>query len=146
VKRRRNLLRTYMHFIWTTHDRLPLVTEEIERQVYRYIVAVCEDMKCNVLAIGGMPDHVHLFILLPTTVTLAEIMKNTKAGSSRFVSEDLKSGEWFAWHKNYGAYAVIPSHKKRVIAYVLNQKQHHADGTLIASLEEDGEEYESEDE
>ena len=146
MKRRRNLLRTYMHFIWTTQDRLPLVTEDIERQLYRYIVTVCEDMKCDVLAIGGMSDHVHLFLLLSSTVTLAEIMKNVKAGSSRLISDELKPEEWFAWRKNYGAFSISASHKKRVIAYILNQKQHHAEGTLIASLEQDGEEYESEDE
>ena len=145
MKHRRNLLRSYMHFIWTTHDRLPLLTEDIERQVYRYIATVCKDMKCEVLAIGGMPDHVHLLVLMPTTVTFADLMKNVKAGSSRLVSAELKPGEWFEWRKNYAVFAVSSSHKNRVLAYILNQKQHHADATLIPSLEEDSEEYDTDD-
>ena len=145
MKRRRNLLRSYMHFIWTTHDRLPLVTEDIERQVYRYISTVCKDMKCDVLAIGGMPDHVHLLVLMPTTATFADLMKNVKGGSSRLVGAALKPGEWFDWRKNYAAFAVSPQYKDTVLAYILNQKQHHADGTLLPLLEEDSEEYEVDD-
>ena len=134
-----------MHFVWATHDRLPLLTEDIERQVYRYIITVCEDMNCNVLAVGGMADHVHLFVLLPTTVTFADLMKNVKAGSSRLISKELKPETWFRWRKNYGVFAVSASHKERVINYILNQKQHHTDSSLMASLEQDSEEYEAEE-
>ena len=126
----RNWERAYLHFVWGTWDRLPLVTEDIERGVHRYISQVCNDDRCDVLAVGGMPDHVHLLVALPGTLGYSDLMKHVKGGSSRLVTEKLKPGEWFAWQGHYGVTAVCPSHKDAVIRYILNQKQHHADGTL----------------
>jgi len=57
-------------------------------------------------------------------------------GLTGFVSERLKPGEWFEWQGNYGAFSVSPRDKNRVILYILNQKQHHADGTLWSGSEE----------
>src|SRR5262249_10912731 len=108
--RRRNKLRVCIHFVWATKNRLPLLTEDIERDIYRYIEAICLDNRCSVLAVGGIPDHIHLLAALPSTITLGKIMKEVKGGTSRLVSERLKPGEWFAWQPNYAAFAVSPSH------------------------------------
>lgn len=136
MKHRRNLLKSYMHFIWMTKDRLPLVTNEIERDVYRYIEKVCREAKCDVLAIGGMPDHVHLLVLFPTTLSFSELMKRVKGGSSRFITEKLRHGEWFEWRENYAVFAVSPTHKDVVLEYINNQKTRHADKKLWDSVED----------
>src|SRR5436190_17106451 len=86
MKRRRNKIRVLIHFVWATHERLPLITPEIERDVYRYMEKVCQDERCEVLAIGGMPDHVHLLAAISNTVSLSALMQNVKGGSSRFIS------------------------------------------------------------
>lgn len=144
-RRRRNKLRVPLHFVWATHKRLPLLTEDIERDVYRYIEKVCRDDRCDVLAIGGMPDHVHLLVLLANTMSMADFMHHVKGGSSRFISTKLKTEGWFGWQKHYAAFAVSWSHRKQVIAYIENQKQHHADGTLWSEAEETDEEDNSDD-
>jgi REP element-mobilizing transposase RayT len=124
------------HFVWATHERLPLICEEDERRLYRHIEAVCRDMRCDVIAIGGVADHVHLFINLGNTVSLADVMKRVKGASSRFMTADLHSGQWFQWQAHYGAFAVCTSHGPDVKAYVLNQKEHHSNGTTWPELEE----------
>lgn len=136
---RRSRLNVPVHFVWATWDRLPLVTETVERRLYRYIEAVCRDDECELLAIGGMPDHVHLLVLLPATITLGQLMHDVKGGSSRFVSEQVLSGDWFAWQRGYGAFGVSPHDKQRVIRYIRNQKRHHADGTLWPEAEDSNE-------
>src|SRR4051812_7117209 len=98
---RRLQLHVYLHFVWETRDRLPLLTEEIERDVYRYIADICRDDRCAVLAVGGMPDHVHLLVAMGSTISPDELMQHVKGGSSRFVSEKLRPGNWFAWQDNY---------------------------------------------
>lgn len=138
--RRRNKLRTCIHLIWATKNRLPLVTADIEQRLYRYIGAICVDKRCSILAIGGMPDHIHLLVVLASTISLADLVKQVKGGSSRFVSESLKPGEWFAWQPNYAAFSVSPADKDRVAHYIQNQKQHHSDGTVWADEEETDEE------
>ncbi len=74
------------------------------------------------LALGGMPDHVHLFVALSNTIPLAQLMKDVKDALSRFVSETPQPGHWFAWQPNCGAFSVSARDKKSVIAYIGNQK------------------------
>ena len=139
----KNKLNVAVHFVWATWDRQPLITEEIERRLHKYIEAVCGDDKCEVLALGGMPDHVHLLVLMSNTVTLADLMKHVKGGSSRFVTGTLTPGAGFAWQGSYGAFSVSPAMVPKVIAYIQNQKEHHALGTLYPNAEETNEQFQS---
>ena len=102
----KNKLCVAVHFVWATWDRQPLITEAVERDLYKYIEAVCADDHCKVLALGGMPDHVHLLVLLSNTVTMADFMRHVKGGSSRFIPKCLTPGSWFAWQGSYGAFSV----------------------------------------
>lgn len=138
--RRRNKLRTCLHIVWATKNRLPLITPEIERRVYAVIEAVFRDNKCSVLAINGMPDHVHVLIVFPTTIALGTLLGRVKGGSSCIISEQITPDSWFAWQPNYGVFAVSESHRDRVIHYIANQKRHHADESLWAEAEEPDEE------
>ena len=63
-------------------------------------------------------------------------MKNVKGGSSRFVSTELLSNEWFDWQDHYGAFSIAARDREKVIAYILNQKQRHVDGSLYLEAEE----------
>jgi len=65
----------YLHCIWATWDRMPLLTQDIERQVFAAISAKCQEMKCELVAIGGTQDHVHLLVRLHPTVAVADLMK-----------------------------------------------------------------------
>jgi putative transposase len=130
-----NYLRLPVHFVWATWDRLPLITEAHERRLHRQITVISEECRCKVLAVGGMPDHVHVLLAMPSTITVGDLMKRIKGGSSRFMSETLTPGEWFAWQGSYGATAVCETARQRTIDYIANQKQHHADGTLWPNAE-----------
>ena len=84
---RRNKLALYLHLVWATWDRLPLLTPEIERRVYRNIESEARGLGCTVLAINGMPDHAHVALVIPTTITIANLVKQVKGVSSHFVNE-----------------------------------------------------------
>ncbi len=129
--RRNNYIRVPVHFVWATHERMPLLPDdgEDERKLWRYIEALAQQKRCDVLAIGGMPDHIHLLVNLHNTISMAELMKFVKGSSSRFVSQELRRGGWFNWQNHYGAKAVCPDALDTCIRYIANQKQHHADGT-----------------
>ena len=77
------------------------------------------------LAIGGMRDHVHLLLSLPSTITIAKAVQLIKAGSSKWMN-DQKRTKWFAWQEKYGAFTIGVSQKEVTIRYILNQAQHHA--------------------
>jgi putative transposase len=57
---RSNYTQLYLHYVWATWDRLPLITLDIQKLVYAAIIRECEQLKCTVIAIGGVEDHVHL--------------------------------------------------------------------------------------
>ena len=136
----KNKLCVPVHFVWATWDRLPLIGTDIEHDLYRYMKKVCCDDKCEVLAVGGMPNHIHLLVMLPNTITLGDLMKHVKGGSSRFFSQKLRPGEWFAWQGSYAANAICHSKIGTVVKYIANQKHHHAGNTIWPGAEETGDE------
>ncbi|MBI3948081.1 MAG: IS200/IS605 family transposase [Armatimonadetes bacterium] len=137
---RRSKVDVYLHLVWGTFDRLPLVQPEIERRLYRNLVAEARSCRCKVLAIGGTADHVHMVIKLAATVAVAVLLKQMKGVSSDFAREQLLHQDYFKWHGGYSAFSVTRTHLSRVIEYVKNQKQHHADGTIHQAWEEIDEE------
>src|SRR5438552_9082654 len=72
----------YLHCVWATWDRLPLITPDIEEQIYASIAAKCNDLNCYVLAIGGVTDHVHLLVRFPTTLSVSTLAGEAKGASS----------------------------------------------------------------
>ncbi len=133
---RRNKLALYLHLVWATWDRLPLITSSIERRLYRNIENEARKMGCTVLALNGTLDHVHLVISFPATVTIANLVKQVKGVSSHFVNETLQPEAQFKWQGGYGAFTVSRWDLPKIVRYVKRQKEHHAEDDLWSELEE----------
>ena len=131
----------YFHFVWATKQRLPTLTPEIEREVYRCIQGEAQTLGCDVLALNGMSDHVHLLVKSPTRLAPAKIMAQVKGVSSRFVHENLPQHGGLWWQEGYGVFSIGRNQRRAVIAYIENQKAHHTDNTVQADWEEVDEEY-----
>ncbi len=142
---RRNKLALYVHLVWATWDRLPLITPDIERRLYRCIEKEVQDMGGVVFALNGAEDHAHLLASFPTTVTIADFVKQTKGVSSHFANEALRPAHDFKWQGSYGAFTVSRWDLERIVNYIKRQKVHHAAGELLPELEETFEEFESHD-
>ena len=128
-----------LHLVWTTKNREGWITPEIEEQIHRALFAKAGALKAKVLAIGGMPDHVHIAVLLPSTITVAALVKQLKGASQNLASEALLRRTVF-WQEGYGAFAFQIGARHRVITYIQNQKEHHAQNTLWPTLETTDEE------
>ena len=137
---RRSKIVIYLHIVWATKSRQPLITPEIERDLYRCIIEEVEKAQSEVLAIGGMSDHVHLFVKFPATLSVAEFVKRIKGTSSAFANDFQNHQSLFRWQEGYSVFSVSRSHREAIIAYVTNQKLHHADGSTYTSWEETDEE------
>ncbi|WP_309716063.1 IS200/IS605 family transposase [Armatimonas sp.] len=93
---RRNRSEIALHIIWTTWKRMPLLADEtLERCVWRTIQAEAEKYHCTVLAIGGMPDHVHVVLILSPTITVAKLLNQLKGVSSSVAREHLGTDSFF---------------------------------------------------
>jgi putative transposase len=133
--RRRNRLALVVHCIWTTEDRRPLITTDIEPAIYATIKAEVVKAGCDLLALGGVADHVHLLVNLPSTLSIAKLMNQVKGVSSSVARSQLGPSRFFTWASHYAAFSINPDHAPKVIAYIERQKEHHSSAS--SSAEED---------
>ena len=126
----------YYHFIWGTKNRLPLIDSTIERELYRAIAAKVKNMDGFVYAIGGIEDHVHLAASVPPKVAPAKFIGDVKGNSSHYINYVVKPDFEFHWQDEYGLVSFGEKNLSGVIRYIHNQKQHHADRTLIVAMEQ----------
>jgi putative transposase len=127
----------YVHLVWATWDRLPLLQGAVERQVYRAIGAKCDELGVEIIALGGIEDHVHLLASIPAALSVADLVKHIKGASSHLIASqrrDEKDG-FFKWQGAYGACTVSPRALREVASYITNQRAHHAAGLLLAEFE-----------
>jgi REP element-mobilizing transposase RayT len=113
-----------VHVVFSTEDRIPLMTKRVRKRVFPYIGGVIKGLGGTVIAIGGMPDHTHLVARLPTNMCVADFVRKVKANSSKWVNEratDMK----FGWQRGYGAFSISQSVVSSVAQYVRNQERHH---------------------
>lgn len=128
--------RIYYHLVWATGDRLPIITEALEPELYRYIKAKTRSLNCLFYGIGGMADHLHLVVSIPPSQSIADFVKRIKGSSSRHMNRTFPN-QVFAWQREYGVFSLGSKQLDRAVTYVRQQKQHHANGTLYRSLEPD---------
>ena len=132
---RSNFTQLYLHCVWATWDRLPLITPDIQQVVYAAIVQQSENMGCTVIAVGGIADHVHLLVGFPATLTLSELLKQVKGSSSHLITHKIKPGEFFKWQGAYGAFTVSHGDRSQIADYITNQATHHQQQSTITTWE-----------
>lgn len=111
------------HIVFSTKARAPYVTDEIKSELYAYLGGLIKELKGKPLAIGGMPDHVHLLVESSPIIPISEVMRFVKTNSSKWVTE--KFDKPFDWQKGYGAFSVSRSNVDAVVKYIDNQAEHH---------------------
>ncbi len=130
------LWRTYYHIVWTTKERLPLITPDIETALYGYLIGKANALETITHAVGGVEDHVYLICSIPPKLAVAKLVQNLKGSSSHYVNHELIGGsDSFRWQRGYGVFSLGQKQLETAVAYVRNQKAHHADGSLHAALE-----------
>jgi REP element-mobilizing transposase RayT len=92
-------------------------------------------LKAEVLALGGIADHIHLLVEIPSTLSLAALVKQIKGSSSHLITQKMQPGTFFKWQGSYGAFSVSQHEVPMIIHYIDRQEQHHRDNTLIPEYE-----------
>ena len=125
----------YYHFVWGTKNRLLLIDSVLEPEIYRAIAAKAQKLGGFVHAIGGIEDRVHLAVSFPPKIAPAKFIGDVKGNSSHFVNYVIKPEYEFHWQAEYGVVSFGERNLASVVRYIHSQKQHHAEGTLIAAME-----------
>ena len=130
--------RLFYHFVWTTREREPLIVREWEKRLHGAIRAKAEHLGAFVHAVGGTEDHVHMVASVPPTLSLAKFVGQVKGASSRLANRELLPTGGFAWQAEYGVVSFGGRQLARAVGYVLSQREHHCNGTVVPDLERVG--------
>jgi REP element-mobilizing transposase RayT len=126
----------WIHAIWSTKERVPLIHQNIEQKVYQFMSEQLREQGCPVRIINGMPDHIHCLFLLSPQKSIAEVIKQIKGSSSHYINQNNLISDKFAWQVGYAAYSVSESVVEKVFQYIKNQKQHHQKKTSQQEYED----------
>lgn len=123
-----SLARILIHLIFSTKQREGLITPQLEPELHRYMGGILSHLDCMPIQIGGISDHVHVLFALGRTITIADLVKELKTGSSQWAKA--KGISNFAWQSGYGAFSVGESMVEDVVQYIRNQHEHHCRRTF----------------
>jgi REP element-mobilizing transposase RayT len=115
----------YIHLVFAVKGRKSFIQYSWEDELYKYITAVVQNDKHKMLAINGMPDHIHIFVGLQPSISIADLVKDIKRASNTWINDKGFIKEKFEWQTGYGAFSYGKSQIERVCNYIANQKIHH---------------------
>lgn len=125
-----SLVKNFMHIVFSTKHRKHLIDSSIETELYSYLGGICNNLECQVIKIGGFTNHVHILCLLSKKITLAKLLAEVKANSSKWIKTKDEKYHNFYWQDGYGAFSVNPAQVQIVANYIANQKKHHTKSTF----------------
>ena len=118
-------LSLYMHVVFSTKDRQPLIIPDIQNRLWAYMGGIARENHMKASSVGGMKDHVHILLSLPATLSVAKGVQLIKGGASKGVHDTFPHLRRFAWQEGYGAFSVSQSSTPSVIEYIQGQARHH---------------------
>lgn len=115
----------YVHLIFSTKYRQPLIDDSIKEELYSYMGGICKHYECYPVQIGGYYDHIHILCTLSPKIPLMKLMEYVKKNSSKWIKTKGSSYTGFYWQTGYAAFSVSIYKVETVKRYIQNQYRHH---------------------
>ena len=115
----------FNHFVFSTKNRVDLISPEIEDRVWAYIGGIARKHKLTAHQIGGIENHAHALIGSPPVVSPSQIAQWIKGDSSHWIRREFPEMRNFAWQDGFGVFSVSKSNVPAVVEYIRNQRMHH---------------------
>jgi putative transposase len=112
-----------IHYVFSTKNRAPIIVGHLRERLWAFMGGIARENQMKAHCIGGITDHVHLLVSMPTTLSIAKGIQLIKGGASAWVHKTFPEMPHFAWQEGYGAFSI--SHLDETIAYINNQEEHH---------------------
>ncbi|WP_375579894.1 IS200/IS605 family transposase [Marivirga tractuosa] len=125
-----SLIQNYLHIIFSTKNRQPLIKKAIEPELHAYLGGICNRLECQAIKVGGYIDHIHIIYKLSKKIPLTKLMEEVKSHSSKWIKTKGNEFKNFYWQDGYGAFSVNPSQVNAVIEYIEHQHEHHQSRTF----------------
>lgn len=115
----------YFHLVFAVKNRNALIKKSWKNQLEMYITGIIQTHKHKLLAIGSMPDHIHIFIGYDTSELIPDLVEEIKTSSNAWIKNNQLTPFKFEWQKGYGAFTHSHSQIDAVVKYIMNQERHH---------------------
>ncbi len=125
-----SLVKNYIHLVFSTKYRQPLIQPPVEAELHAYLGGICNRLECQAIKVGGYTDHIHLLCMLSKKLALMKLAEEVKSHSSKWIKTKGDAYKSFYWQDGYGAFSVNPSQTDRVVEYIANQHEHHRKRTF----------------
>lgn len=120
----------YIQVVFAVKGRQSLISIDWEDDLYRYITGIVQNKGQKMLAINGMPDHIHFLIGMKPNCCLSDLVREVKKSSNAWVNDGKRCKFKFEWQQGYGAFSYGRSRLDNVIRYIMEQKEHHGKRTF----------------
>jgi putative transposase len=78
---------SYFHCVFSTKDRRRLITPALRDRLWPFLGGIARQNKMKAIEIGGVEDHVHLLLSLPSDMAISKALQLIKGGSSKWIHE-----------------------------------------------------------
>jgi putative transposase len=112
------------HCVFSTKQRQKTIPPAVRERLWAYLGGVARRRGMKALAVGGITDHVHILLSLPSSKAISEAIRNIKSESSRWMREEGGTPR-FEWQEGYGAFSVGWTQIEATITYIARQEEHH---------------------
>jgi len=102
-----------------------MITPALQERLWPFLGGIARQNKMMAIEIGGVEDHVHILLSLPSTISIAKALQLIKGGSSKWVHETFPEQSLFAWQAKYGSFSVSVSQLDKIVEYIKRQAEHH---------------------
>jgi len=102
-----------------------LISPELGERLWPFLGGIARQNKMKAIEIGGVSDHVHILLSLPSTLAIAKALQLIKGGSSKWVHDTFPEHRLINWQVKYGAFSVSVSQMDKAIQYIKSQQEHH---------------------
>jgi len=133
-----------VHIVFSTKNRQDWITSDVENELCRYIAAICNSLNCAAIQIGGTENHVHILCRLGRTITVSNLVRKIKTGSSKWIKTKGSPFFKFSWQNGYGIFSIGVSNLRALKKYIINQKNHHRNKSFKDELRKFLKEYQIE--
>jgi putative transposase len=120
----------YIQIVFAVKYREALIHASWEDELFKYITGTIQNKGQLLIAINGMPDHIHILIAMKPSCCLSDLVREVKKSSTEFIKEKKFVRGKFQWQEGFGAFSYSQSALDNVINYIKNQKQHHRKKTF----------------
>jgi REP element-mobilizing transposase RayT len=119
-----------LHLIWSTKNRHPWLEPGLREKTHAFLAGAVRQCGCEAYRVGGVADHVHLAVRLSRTLSVADLVKEVKTASTRWLKERGPALTGFCWQQGYGAFSVGRSQQETLLHYIHTQEEHHRTRTF----------------